>query len=107
VQSAIDDFAQQLAEVIKRFLRFKAWRDTKRVVVGGGLRASRVGELAIARAAIILKEGAFDIVLRPIGHDPDEAGLIGAAHLLPAWMLVGHDAMLAVDIGGSNIRTGV
>ena len=27
--------------------------------------------------------------------------------LLPAWMLKGHDGILAVDIGGTNIRAGV
>ncbi len=41
-----------------------------------------------------------------IYNDPDDAGLIGAAHLLPPWMLKGHDTMLAVDIGGTNIRVG-
>ena len=42
-----------------------------------------------------------------IHNAPDEAGLLGAAHLLPAWMLKGHDGILAVDIGGTNIRAGV
>jgi hypothetical protein len=44
--------------------------------------------------------------LEMIHNDPDDAGLIGAAHLLPPWMLKGHDTMLAVDIGGTNIRVG-
>jgi predicted NBD/HSP70 family sugar kinase len=43
----------------------------------------------------------------PIRHHPNEAGLIGAAHLMPAWMLSGHDGIVAVDIGGTNIRVGV
>jgi hypothetical protein len=107
VQSAIEGFAQQLAGVIKRLLRLKAWRDTGLIVVGGGFRASRVGELAIARAGILLKAGETPIELQLIHNDPDEAGLIGAAHLLPAWMLDGHDAILAVDVGGTNIRTGL
>ena len=107
IQSAIEDFAQQLASVVKRFLRIKAWRGTKCIVLGGGLRASRVGELSIARAAILLKEGDVNVDLRPIHHDPNEAGLIGAAHLLPSWMLDGHDGILAADVGGSNIRAGI
>jgi predicted NBD/HSP70 family sugar kinase len=107
VQSAIEDFARQLASVIRRFLRLKSWRDTECIVVGGGFRASRVGELAIARAGILLKEEKLAIDLRPIHNDPDEAGLVGAAHLLPAWMLDGQEAMLAVDVGGSNIRAGL
>jgi predicted NBD/HSP70 family sugar kinase len=107
VQGAIEEFAQELATVIRRFLRLKAWRDTGRIVVGGGLRDSRVGELSIGRAAVLLKTDGIDIDLIPIRHHPDEAGLIGAVHLAPSWMFSGHDSLLAVDIGGTNIRAGV
>jgi predicted NBD/HSP70 family sugar kinase len=107
LQGAIEDFSQELALVIRRFLKQKSWRDTERIVVGGGFRASRVGELAIGRAAVILKADKVPIDLVPIRHDPDEAGLIGAAHLAPRWMFEAHDAILAVDIGGTNIRAGV
>jgi hypothetical protein len=107
VQSAIEEFARQLAFVIRRFLRLKDWRDVECIMVGGGFRANRVGELAIARTAILLKEEGFAIDLQPIHTDPDEAGLIGTALLLPAWMLEGHEAMLDVDVGGSNIRAGL
>ena len=55
VQSAIEEFAQELAAVIRRFLKLKAWRDTERLVVGGGFRGGRVGELAVGRAAVLLK----------------------------------------------------
>src|SRR5215813_13870442 len=47
VLAAIDDFSQQLAGVISHFLKLKAWRDTERIVIGGGMRASRIGELVI------------------------------------------------------------
>lgn len=107
VHSAIEDFAQELAAVTRRFLKLKAWRDTERIVVGGGFRASRVGELAIGRAAVLLKADKIKIDFDMIRHDPDEAGLIGALHLAPAWIFEGHDAVLAVDIGGTNIRAGV
>ncbi len=107
VQAAIEEFAQELATVVRRFLRLKAWRDTERIVVGGGLRDSRVGELAIGRATVILKAASIDLDLVPIRHHPDEAGLIGAVHLAPSWMFSGHDSLLAVDIGGTNIRAGV
>jgi predicted NBD/HSP70 family sugar kinase len=93
--------------VIDRFLKLKAWRDTERIVVGGGLRASRIGELVIGRTAILLKASGHTLDLRPIRHHPDEAALVGAVHLVPSWMLEGHDAILAVDIGGSNIRAGL
>jgi predicted NBD/HSP70 family sugar kinase len=107
LQGAIEDFAQELALVIRRFLALKAWRDTERIVIGGGFRASRAGELAIGRTAVILKADKVAVDLQPIRHDPDEAGLIGAAHLAPRWMFEAHDAILGVDIGGTNIRAGI
>lgn len=107
VQGAVEEFAQELATVIRRFLRVKSWQDTQRIVIGGGLRGSRIGELAIGRAAVLLRADGVEIELVPIRHDPDEAGLIGAVHLAPAWIFAGHDSLLAIDIGGSNIRAGV
>ena len=107
VHGAIEEFAQELAHVTGRFLKTKAWADTERIVVGGGFRQSRVGELAIARTDIILKAGDFKIDLVPIRFDPDDAGLIGCLHLAPSWIFEAHDSILAVDIGGTNIRCGV
>lgn len=107
IHGAIEEFANELAFVIRRFLKVKAWRDTQRISVGGGLRASRVGELAIGRAAVILRSDEIPIEMVPCQHDPDEGGLIGALHLAPAWMFEGYDAILAADIGGTNIRAGV
>lgn len=107
VHGAIEEFAQELATVVRRFLRLKAWRDTERVVVGGGLRDSRIGELAIGRATVLLKADGIDLDLQPIRHHPDEAGLIGAVHLAPSWMFSGYDSLLGVDVGGTNIRAGV
>ena len=107
VQGAIEDFARELALVIRRFLKFKAWHDTERIAVGGGFRASRVGELVIVRADVILKSDGVDTELVPVRNDPDAAGLIGAAHLVPSWVFKGHEAILAVDVGGSNFRAGV
>ncbi|MCK1723096.1 ROK family protein [Bradyrhizobium sp. 141] len=107
VQSAIEDYAQELAHVARRFLKTKAWDKTERIVVGGGLSNSRLGELAIARAEILLKAENFKIEMLPIHRHPDDAGLIGALHLAPSWIFEAHDSILAVDIGGSNIRCGV
>ena len=107
VHGAIEEFAQELAYVTGRFLKTKAWADTERIVVGGGFRQSRVGELAIARTDIILKAEDFEVDLVPIRFHPDEAGLIGTLHLAPSWIFEGHDSILAVDIGGTNIRCGV
>jgi hypothetical protein len=107
VHSAIEDFAQELAHVTRRFLKTKAWQKTERIVVGGGFRGSHLGELAIARTEIILKDENFKIEMLPIRRHPDDAGLIGALHLAPSWIFEGHDTILAVDIGGTNIRCGV
>lgn len=107
IHSAIEEFAQEFSAVIRRFLRLKEWKNTERIVVGGGLRQSRVGELAIGRTAVILKAAGIDIQLQPIRHPADHAGLIGSVQLVPSWVLAGHDSILAVDIGGSNIRAGI
>jgi predicted NBD/HSP70 family sugar kinase len=107
VHGAIEEFAQELAYVTGRFLKSKAWADTERIVVGGGFRQSRVGEIAIARTDILLKAEGFKIDLVPIRFHPDDAGLIGCLHLAPSWIFEGYDGIVAVDIGGTNIRCGV
>jgi predicted NBD/HSP70 family sugar kinase len=107
VHGAIEEFAQELAYVTGRFLKTKAWADTERIVVGGGFRQSRVGELAIARTDILLKGEGLKVDLVPIRLRPDDAGLIGCLHLAPSWIFEAHENILAVDIGGTNIRCGV
>ncbi len=107
VHGAIEEFAQELATVIRRFLKEKGWHGTERIVVGGGMRDSRVGELAIGRTTAILKVEGKAIELVAIRNHPDKAGLLGIAHLVPPALFAGHDAVLAVDIGGSNIRAGL
>src|SRR5688572_27580521 len=81
VQAAIEEFSQEFTAVILRLIRLKDWKDTERIVVGGGLRGSRIGELVIGRTAVMLKADGCKIELQPIRHHPDEAGLIGAVHL--------------------------
>jgi predicted NBD/HSP70 family sugar kinase len=107
IMGAIEDYAGELAHVLDRYLKEPSWKKTERIVVGGGFSNSAVGELAIARAGVLLKAEGRKVDLVPIVHHPDDAGLIGAAHLMPAWMLKGNKAILAVDIGGTNMRAGV
>jgi hypothetical protein len=107
IQSAIEEYAQELALVVKRFLKAKAWEGTECIAMGGGFRESYIGELSIARANLILKAESIKVEMMPIHNDPDEAALLGALHLAPAWIFKGHDSILAVDIGGTNIRAGV
>jgi hypothetical protein len=63
VQSAIEDFARELARIVQRFVKVKTWRDTDRIACGGGFRDSRVGEVAIKRAAVLLKAAELNIDL--------------------------------------------
>ncbi len=107
VLSAVEEFAQALSQVCQRLLKLEGWHKTEAIVVGGGFRASRIGELAIGRASVLLKASGHQTALRPIHHDPDAAGLLGSARLFPHWMLAEKHALLAVDIGGSNIRAGL
>ena len=107
VASGVDGFAHELAAVIRRYLRLKAWRKTECIVIGGGFSASRLGQLAMARTELLLRDEGIKLELDFIRNNPDEAALIGAVHLLPTWMLKGHGGMLAIDIGGTNIRAGV
>jgi len=107
VHTVVEEFAGELATVIRRFLRLETWKGTQRIVIGGGMIGSRIGELAMGRTGIMLAADGFNVELAAIENDPDEAGLIGAVHLAPSWVMAGHDAILAVDIGGTNVRVGV
>jgi hypothetical protein len=107
LHGAMEDFARELAYVTGRFLKTKAWDKTEAIVVGGGFSQRRIGQLAIARAGIILKGEGLKVEMMPIHHHPDDAGLIGSVHLAPSWIFAAHDSILAVDIGGTNIRCGV
>ena len=107
VHTVVEEFAAELATVTRRFLRLEAWRDTERIVIGGGLSESQIGRLAMGRAAVVLSSEGIATELTAITNHPDKAGLIGAVHLAPSWILAGHDAILAADIGGTNLRVGV
>ena len=109
IAAAQEDYALQLAEVVRCFMRQKTWRGVQRVIVGGGFHQSMVGEQAIARAAELLDEGRNKraVELRTLRHHPDEGGLIGWVHLAPTTLLQSYDAILAVDIGGTNVRCGI
>jgi hypothetical protein len=107
VHSAIEDFAQEMAGVVRRFLRMEDWRGTERIAVGGGFLEARIGIMAVGRVGVLLKAAGERVDLRPISRHPDEAALCGAAHLASPEALAGADAMLAADIGGTNIRVGL
>lgn len=57
VLSAIEDYAEDLHKVLKRFLKNKAWADTEAIVFGGGFRGSRIGELPCTCCVATLVRG--------------------------------------------------
>jgi hypothetical protein len=73
-------------------------------VVAGGLRYSRVGDIALGRTLVLLKAAGFDVELAFIRRPLFETTLLGTVRLVPAWMLQGHDAILAVDIALQEVR---
>lgn len=106
VQGAIESFANALADVATTFL-VRAWPGVQRIAVGGGFRRGRIGEIAIARTQALLRARGVQVGLVPIADHPDAAGLLGGVQLLPPEALTAADALLAVDIGGSNLRCGL
>jgi predicted NBD/HSP70 family sugar kinase len=77
------------------------------IVLGGGLPESRFGTLAIRRAGRLLANDDAAVELHVLEHDADEGGLLGWVALLPETASAAHDAFLAVDIGGTNLRVGL
>jgi predicted NBD/HSP70 family sugar kinase len=107
IHTVVEEFSQEFAFVVRRLLKDKSWQDVERIAVGGGMRGHRIGELAIGRLSALLKAEKIDVEIVPIDSDPDDAGLLGAVHLAPEWIFKGHDALVAVDIGGTNMRVGL
>src|SRR5204862_453886 len=83
------------------------WKGVERVVIGGGFPESDVGERAILQAAAILQDMKQSVQLARIGHETDDGGLLGWVHLVPPPLLKRRDAILALDIGGTNARCGI
>lgn len=107
LHGAIEEFAEELAYVTGRFLKQPSWEGVQRVVIGGGFPESDVGERAILQASAMLAEQGVHVEVGRICHETDDGGLLGWVHLVPPVLLSGRDAILAVDIGGTNIRVGV
>lgn len=106
VHAAVEDHAHQLAGVVRAFLATDDWRGVRRIVIGGGFPGCRAGALSVRRAARLLKLQRTGVDLSMLQHDGDDAGLLGWVPLAPA-ATHRHDAFLAVDIGGTNIRCGI
>jgi hypothetical protein len=86
IHGAIEDFSRELVLVIRRYLKIKSWKNTQRIVMGGGFRGSLVGEIAIGRTAVILTADKLAVDLVLVRNDPDEAGLLGSSQLAPKWL---------------------
>jgi len=107
VHGAIEEFAVELVHVIRRYLRQGSWRGVQRIVIGGGFPGSGVGERAVLQAGAMLHNEGSTVELARLCHEVDDGGLIGWVHLVPPEVLAAHDAVLAVDIGGTNVRCGI
>jgi hypothetical protein len=107
VHGAIEDFSRSLALLVQRFLVLRDWQRTECIVIGGGLPASQTGRLIVCRARALLHHAGIKVDMRPITADPHDAALLGSAHLFPSWALARHDAFVAADLGGTNLRVGV
>jgi hypothetical protein len=57
---------------------------------------------AALRSSRSFADGA-KVSLIPIRFHPDEAALIGCAHLAPSWIFEGHDSILTVDIARTTL----
>jgi len=107
IHAAIEEFAVELVTVIRRYLRQKSWRKVQRIVLGGGFPGSYVGEQALLQAGMLLHSDDVPVQLARLAHETDDGGLIGWVHLAPQAMLEDYEAILAVDIGGTNVRCGI
>lgn len=112
VALAIHAFSERLAYVIGRLMRHPSWHGVQRIVVGGGFKESVIGRIAIRQTAARLHadgqpEALRGLQLRPIHHGADDGGLAGGVQLLPPALRQAGGAMLAIDIGGTNVRCGI
>ncbi|MDM0046388.1 ROK family protein [Variovorax dokdonensis] len=107
LDAAIEDFAEDLADVILQYRQHDSWKKVQRIVIGGGFPGSAVGEHALLQAAAVLHHQDCPVELARLCHDVDDAGLLGWVHLTPPALIERHEAILAVDIGGTNVRCGI
>lgn len=107
IRAAVEDYAAQLVYVVRQFLKQPSWRGVDRIVIGGGFQQSEAGRRAVKRANELLEKSRLKIRLQRLHHHPDEGGLIGWVHVAPPELLARYEALLAVDIGGTNVRCGI
>ncbi|MDH5833469.1 ROK family protein [Luteimonas kalidii] len=106
VHLAVEEYARRLRYVVQVFLAQPQWTGVERIVLGGGFPEHETGGLALRRAMRLLELADTSATLHPLRHDADEGGLLGWAPLLPDEAR-GHQAFLAVDVGGTNLRCGI
>ncbi len=107
VALAVAEFSDRLAGVIRRLLKDPSWRGVQHIAIGGGFKESEIGRIAIRQTGGRLHDAGIDVTLRAIHHEADDAGLIGGISLVPHLDPAERHAMLAIDIGGTNVRCGI
>ncbi len=107
VNGAIEEFAHELADAVRQVLTLPGWDTVQRLLVGGGFHTCRLGEAVVGRAATLLRNAGLSLPVMPVRHDPPEAVLIGAAHLVPRTILAAADGVLTAELSGHVFRAGV
>ena len=106
VHAAIEHYVAAFADVVEGFLDAPEWAHVQRIVLGGGFPATQAGGLAVRRVRREIEHRGRRVRIDDLGHDPDDAALLGWVHLLPDDAR-GFEAYLAVDLGGTNVRCGL
>jgi hypothetical protein len=107
VHMAVEAYGVRLAHVVRKFLEHDPWNGVEAIVMGGGLPESEFGRLGLRRARRVLKDAGIPVKIKRLHHDPDDAALLGWAALLPGDLAQSYEALLAVDVGGTNLRCGL
>jgi hypothetical protein len=93
IQSAIESFAQELAGVMQKCLKLKAWKDAERLVIGGGFtghgdeklnRDDAIDGLTKMLRRLISRAKKEDFRLAPFSASAARAGLTRKAPSKPA-----------------------
>ncbi len=106
IEKALVKMGQNLGRVLERLTNWSYWKNTEEVFIGGGLSEGVSGDILIREAKSYLsKNKENSIELKKIHYHPSVAGLIGTTYFLP--QKVRGDTILAVDLGGGNLRTGL
>ncbi len=103
----IEALAADLAARIRALLAEPGWRATQRILVAVGGGAPMLADAAVGLASARLRAEGIDTPVIPLRHPPEEAGLVGAARLLPPALLEGCDLVATAELDPGGLRAGL